>query len=394
MNKKDLRSVYLDYQASTPVHPRVKEAMLPFFDLEYGNPHSNDHSMGWSSMKAVQRSRMEIADFLGSDSDEVIFTSGATESNNLAIFGLLNFLKDKNKSRIIVSSIEHKCVLESAKAASRMHNFEIIHLAPNNQGIIEQSSLEDLIDDSVGLVSVMMVNNEIGTIQPIQDLINLSHKYGALFHSDASQAGTFIELNVNQINVDLLSISSHKIYGPKGVGALYIRREYQRFFKPLFYGGGQESGIRPGTIPTMLCVGLGEACKLMKETHPDNFAKMKNLSELFLRKLLLLHPQITVNGDLQLRHPGNLNILFSGYNAQSLLQQLQPKLAASTGSACTSGIQEPSYVLKALGLTDEDASCSIRFSFGVNTSEEEVVYAVEILCAALNAHEISYVNVA
>jgi cysteine desulfurase len=383
MNLNAIKSIYLDYQATTPVDERVLESMGPFFNVEYGNPHSSDHWYGWQAKKAVDRARRQVADFIRVDPDEIIFTSGATEANNLVIIGSLNNLKKVGKNKLIVSAFEHKCVLECMRVAEQQ-GFEVIYLMPTKQGFIEPSSLEKIMDHSVGLVSVMMVNNEIGTVQPIKELATLTHRFGGLFHTDAAQAGNFIEVNNDIIDADLMSLSSHKIYGPKGIGALYIKRSIQRNISPIIYGGGQENGFRSGTLPTMLCVGFGEACSIASVSTDERAKKLRNHSSVFLKLLRLKRPDVILNGAEINRHPGNLNIQFPSVDAHSLIQALQPNVAASTGSACTTGTPEPSYVLKAVGLSDAQARSSLRFSFGWNTDISEIERAVEYILLALD----------
>lgn len=383
MNTKTISPIYLDYQATTPVEDRVLDAMMPHFSKQYGNPHSNDHWFGWQSKKAVDTARKSVADFMNSDPDEVIFTSGATEANNIAVLGTLDFLKKSGKSRIIVSSFEHKCVLESAKAAKRQ-GFEVTFLKPNADGFVTPASLADIIDDRVGFVSVMMVNNEIGTVQPVAELAAIAHSVGALFHTDAAQAGVFLKIDVEKIDVDLLSLSGHKIYGPKGIGILFIKREIQNAVSPLIYGGGQESGFRSGTLPTMLCVGLGKACEIMATDREQNAQHLQKLSSLFWDLISTKHLAAVINGSLTQRHPGNLNIAFTDMDAHSLLQALQPNVAASTGSACTTGTPEPSHVLRAIGLSDDRAEASVRFSFGIHDTEEDIRRAATYITNTLS----------
>jgi len=383
MNELKNLTIYLDSQATTPVENRVLEVMMPHFSSQYGNPHSNDHWFGWQSKKAVDTSRKSVADFINSDPDEVIFTSGATEASNIAVLGTLDFLKKSGKTRIIVSAFEHKCVLEAAKAAKRQ-GFEVTFLKPNADGFVTPTALADIIDDRVGFVSVMMVNNEIGTVQPVTELASIAHSVGALFHTDAAQAGIFLEIDVTKIGADLLSLSGHKIYGPKGIGVLFIKREVQSAISPLIYGGGQESGFRSGTLPTMLCVGIGKACEIMAADRTKNIQHLQKLSAIFWHLISAQHLTAVINGSITQRHPGNLNIAFTDIDAHSLLQALQPNVAASTGSACTTGTPEPSHVLRAIGLSDDRAEASVRFSFGLHNTEEEIRGAVEYIGIALS----------
>lgn len=383
MKNKSKTPIYLDNQATTPVEKRVLEAMLPYFSAEYGNPHSSDHWYGWQSKKATDSARLQVSQLIHSDPDEVIFTSGATEANNIAVLGSLNFLNRRKKTRIIISAFEHKCILEAAKAAQQQ-GFKITILKPNENGFITPEILLNNIGDDVGLVSVLTVNNEIGTIQPVKELAAISRCAGALFHTDAAQAAAFLNINVTETGADLLSLSAHKIYGPKGIGALFIKREVQKNITPLIFGGGQENGFRPGTLPTMLCVGFGKACEIAALERDKNISYLQNLSYLFCTLLSKNNPNILINGSIQQRHPGNLNIAFPGIDAHSLLQSLQPNIAASTGSACTTGTPEPSHVLRSIGLSDDRAESSVRFSFGLQNTEEEIRSAVTQISDAIN----------
>jgi len=372
------KTIFLDFQSSTPLHKKAVEMMAPYVTEKFANPHSNDHVLGWESQQAVQSARRKIANAVGADDDEIIFTSGATEANNLAVKGLERFLRSRGKIKIITSSIEHKCVLASLEFLKE-GGFDIVCLQPSNDGIILPEILQSAMDDTVGLVSIMLVNNEIGTIQPISELCTIAHQGDALFHTDAAQASVFMNIDVNQLDVDLLSLSSHKIYGPKGIGALFIRRDIKRNITPIIHGWGQEDGLRSGTLPTGLCVGFGEALYQTSRATEANAKKLEMLSSLFLTELKKAIPEIEVNGSLENRHPGNLNIRFPNFKSQDFLQSLQPKIAASTGSACNSGIEAPSYVLDAIGLAPNVAAESIRFSFGVNQAPEEIMEAVKII---------------
>lgn len=379
--KTEIQKIYLDYHSTTPVDKRVMKVMQPFFEDQFGNPHSKDHMFGWEAHKAVERARGQISDLIGADADEIIFTSGATEANNLAIIGTALAMGPKQRNKIIVSEIEHKCVLNSASYLKN-HGFEILCVPVDKNGVISLIDLETLIDDKTALVSVMTVNNEIGSIQPIKEVGSLCHEYGAIFHTDAAQATLFIGLDVSEMSIDLLSLSSHKIYGPKGIGALYISRDLQNKPNPLIHGGGQEQGYRSGTLPTMLCAGFGEACVLACSERENYQTKIKELSASFYAELSQKIPEIQINGSWENRHPGNLNILFPYIDAESLIGALQPYIAASTGSACTTGIPEPSHVLKAIGLTTEQAESSIRFGVGRQTTESHITDAVDLIASA------------
>lgn len=325
----DENTIYLDYQASTPTDHKVLEAMSPFITYEHANPHSNDHILGWKANQAIEKARGKIAQAIGADSDELIFTSGATEANNFIVKGIAEHLKRAKKTKIITSSIEHKCVLSCFEYLGS-NGFEVIYLQPNADGTITPERLQNAIDEFTGLVSVMLVNNEIGTIQPVAELAVIAHEYGALFHTDAAQAPIFTKIDTGDLGADMISFSSHKIYGPKGIGAAYIKRDIKDRLTPLIHGGGQEDGLRSGTLPTALCVGFGEAFSYVAADAESNKDKLQRLSALFLEELKKKIPNIEVNGTLATRHPGNLNIRFPEIKAQDFLQTMQPHIAAST----------------------------------------------------------------
>ena len=377
--------LFFDHQATTPVDPRVFSAMEPFYQREFGNPHSAEHVLGWRASKAVEEAATKVGSLIGADADEVIFTSGATEANNLAIFGVARGRGIEGRNRILISALEHKSIIEVARALSRQNNFHIETIPVNKQGEIDFEFYEKKLDENVLLVSVMAVNNEIGTIQSVKKIAELAKKRNALFHCDAAQAPCAIDLDVLSCNIDLLSLSGHKIYGPKGIGALYIRRELHRQMQPLFYGGGQQDGLRPGTLPVQLCVGLGAAADIMNS--PEAKREREHLCRLrnrFLKRLNSLGFDFELNGPpLDTRHPGNINIQFKGFSASEVLATLQPRLAASSGSACISGIAEPSYVLRAIGLNHEEAESSIRFSFGRFSTERNIDEGISLIETAL-----------
>jgi len=364
-------TVFLDYQASTPLRKAVLDVMLPYLTTFYANPHSTDHILGWQSQQALQSARTQVANAIKADPDEIVFTSGATEANNLAIQGLKRSMQSTGKTTIVTSAIEHKCVLSCCEYLAE-EGFTVVELQPNSAGIIEPSSLQSIDHGNIGLVSIMLVNNEIGTIQPIKELAEIAHSMGAIFHTDAAQAPVFLPIDVQDNDVDLLSLSGHKIYGPKGVGALFIKREIRSLLNPIMHGGGQEDGLRSGTLPTALCVGFGEALQLITEDIEKNRNTLVELSTEFFNRLSAKLPDIVINGSSSERHPGNLNIRFPGFDARDLLQSLQPLVAASTGSACSTGTEEPSYVLTALGLSMTEASECVRFSFGVDQDKDAI----------------------
>lgn len=372
-------TIYLDFQASTPVRAEVLTAMQPYFSEMYGNPHANDHIKGWEANKAVEISRFKIAQAIGADQDEIVFTSGATEANNMILKGLEKHLQAAGKDTILVSAIEHKCVLESA-AYMRERGFQVVHIRSDSDGIVTKDALKCAMTDRVGLVSVMLVNNEIGTVQPVQELADTAHKYGALFHTDAAQAPVFMDLDTDELDIDFMSLSSHKAYGPKGIGVLYVRRDRKDKLQPLMHGGGQEDGLRSGTLPTALCVGMAAALEFCAAGNEANAQKLEQLSHQFWQQLKDSIPEISLIGSRTLRHPGNLNILFPGIKASHFLQALQPNIAASTGSACNSGIENPSYVLAEIGLDRQQAASCIRFSLGIDQTPEQIRGAAVIIC--------------
>lgn len=363
--------IYLDYQASTPVDPRVFEVMSPYFTKEFGNPHSTTHIYGTQAHKAIEQARSQIAKVINAYPEEIIFTSGATEANNLAILGACRALKGQGKSEIISITTEHKSVLGPLKELEK-EGFKIILLPVQKNGIIKIEELEKALSSKTALVSVMAANNEIGVLQPIRDISKLAHKHGALFHTDAAQAFGKIPLDAKKDDIDLLSISGHKIYGPKGVGALYIRNGVT--ILPLVYGGGQERHLRPGTLPTPLCVGLGEASRIACENLSSESNQLLALRNKFLALFQGNLPGFVVNGDLEARLPGNLNISIEGVNSKPLLANLTG-IAVSVGSACTSAKMEPSHVLRALDREGTLPPANVRLSVGRFTTEQDVEQA-------------------
>ena len=360
--------------------------MLPYFREAFGNPHSADHTLGWNSSLAVEQAAAQVTGLIGADPDEIIFTSGATEANNMALLGLARRVRSiSRRRRFILSEIEHKCVLTAERAISDQHGLPVDHLPVDQEGRILLASLENALNDDVLAVSIMAVNNEIGTIQDIQKISEHARNAGAIFHCDAAQAPISMDLRGIAEHVDMLSLSAHKMYGPKGIGALYVSRELQDRVEPLIYGGGQQGGLRSGTVPTALCVGMGTAAELLSgDEAMQKRALLRQRRDRFLEKLSDLPWSIRLNGPSEeSRHPGNANICFEGFFAQDILQVLQPHLAASTGAACTSGIPELSHVLKAIGLSPEDAEASIRFSLGFDTTDTDIDDAVNLIDNAL-----------
>ncbi|MFL5280185.1 MAG: cysteine desulfurase family protein [Rhodopila sp.] len=374
--------VYLDNQATTRCDPRVVQAMLPFFSEDYGNPHSVEHVMGRKAEEAVERARMQVASLLGADEKEIIFTSGATEANNIAIKGAARFAAgtDDPRRRIITVATEHKCVLE-AVADLAAEGFEPIVLPVRADGLLDPDELRHALSIPTVLVSVMAVNNETGVVQDIAGLAAIAKQAGALFHTDLAQAVGKIPVNLGGWKVDLASVSGHKLYGPKGIGALYVRRRPRVRLTPLFSGGGQERGLRSGTLPTPLIVGLGAACDLAAAEMEIEAARIAELRRRLMDCLSGDIPDLRINGSLQARIAGNLNLTFPSATAIALMQAA-PDLCVSTGSACSSAEVEPSYVLRAMGLSDEAAASTLRIGIGRFTSAADIDYAAAALAAA------------
>jgi len=377
---QDGKLIYADYQATTPVDPRVVERMAPYWNESFGNPHSGDHVAGWRAAKAVQEAAESVAALIGADADEIVFTSGATEANNLALFGLAR-RAPRGRNRILVSAIEHKCVLAAAKALAAREGFVVEPIPVDREGFVSPADLEERLDDDVLLVSVMVVNNEIGTIQDTARLAALLAARGVPLHCDAAQAPCAMEMSSIAGHVDLASLSAHKMYGPPGIGVLYVRRELQRGVEPLLHGGGQQNGLRSGTVPLPLCVGMGAAAELLSGAEAAEEVKRVGLQrDRFVDRLRSVACPIAINGPTgHRRHPGNANIQFEGLDAHDLLGVLQPRLAASTGAACTSGIPEPSHVLAALRRSPAGGHASVRFSFGRFTADDEIEEAARLV---------------
>lgn len=379
--------LYFDYQASTPVAEEVFLKMRPYFSESFANPHSADHYQGWKSYEAVENAAQQIANLIGADSDEIIFTSGATESNNLAILGCARraAMANSARKRILLGATEHKCILSLGRVLAEQYDYVVDSIPVNQDGHIISKELERLLGDDVLLVSIMAVNNEIGSIQDIAALSEIIDKTGAIFHCDAAQAPMAVGTTHTAAHADMISLSGHKMYGPKGIGALYIRRDIQDNIEPLIHGGGQQNGLRSGTLPTPLCVGMGAAAE-----YVGSFGAAEKRNELrlrrdrFLNMLLALPWEGKLYGDAgQKRHPGNISIGFKNFDAADILGVLQPHLAASTGSACTSGIPEPSHVLRAINVTAAEAQTVIRLSIGFETSNQEIDEAVQLINLAI-----------
>ena len=372
------KPIYFDYQATTPLDKRVFEAMTPYFLDKIGNPHSRNHIWGFEAEDAIEEARYQVAKVIKADLKDIIFTSGATESNNLALKGVMDFYSQNNKNHLIISKIEHKCILSTAHYLEEK-GFKVTYLPVKENGIIDLDVLKSAITDKTALISVMAVNNEIGVIQPLAEIGKICREKGVFFHTDAAQAIGKIHMDVNAMNIDLLSISGHKIYGPKGIGALYIRRKPRVKLLPQIHGGGQERGLRSGTLATPLCVGLGKACDIIEKEIDKDIQQAKELQKMFLDGLNGSLEKIYLNGDLEQRVANNLNISFAGVEGESLLLGINNKIAVSSGSACTSSSLEGSYVLRALGVEEDLAHTSIRIGFGRFTTKEDVQIALNCL---------------
>lgn len=371
------KPIYFDYSATTPVDPRVAKKMMQYLtpDTEFGNPASRSHEYGWHAEEAVETARKQVADLIGANPKEIVWTSGATESDNLAIKGAAHFYQKKGK-HIITCKTEHKAVLDTCRQLER-EGFEVTYLDPEDSGLIDLKKLETAIRPDTILISIMHVNNEIGVIQDIAAIGKLAHEKKVLFHTDAAQSAGKVPIDVNAMNVDLMSLSAHKVYGPKGIGALYVRRKPRVRIEAQMHGGGHERGMRSGTLPTHQIVGMGEAFRIAKEEMPAEAERLRALRDRLLDGIKDMD-EVYINGDLEHRIPGNINISFNFVEGESLIMALKD-IAVSSGSACTSASLEPSYVLRALGRSDELAHSSIRFTMGRFTTEEEVDRAIKLV---------------
>jgi cysteine desulfurase len=361
--------------------PRVMEAMIPYFMEKFGNPHSRSHSFGFEAEEAVEKARAQVANLIGADPKEIIFTSGATEANNLAIKGVANFYKAK-KNHIITLITEHKCVLDTCRHLEK-DGFRVTYLPVQPNGIVDLKLLEDSITDQTSLISIMAVHNEIGVIQPLEEIGKICRKHGVFFHTDMAQGFGKIPIDVEKCNIDLASISGHKIYGPKGIGALYIRRRPRIRLVPIINGGGQERGMRSGTNPTPLIVGLGKAAEIAGQEMEKDMIYARNLHDRLVGAIMKGAKDVYLNGDAKIRWPGNINLSFAYIEGESMILAIKD-LAVSSGSACTSASLEPSYVLRALGLDEEMAHTSIRFGIGRFTTEEEIDYATKLILSKID----------
>lgn len=375
------RPVYLDYQATTPVDNFVLDVMTPYFTRAFGNPHSTSHTYGWEARDAVESARQQLADMINADPREIIFTSGATESNNMAIKGVGRFFAGR-KRHMIALKTEHKCVLESLKYMQR-HDIDVTWLDVDSDGLVDLDAIAAALRPDTALVSVMIANNEIGVVQPITEIGAMCRKAGAYLHTDAAQAAGKIPLDVQAMNIDLMSLSAHKMYGPMGIGALYIRRKPRVRLEPLMDGGGQERTMRSGTLPAPLVAGFGKAAEIVTQELDSEAIKICEMRDRLLKGLQQRIPDTFVNGSQTERLPGNINIGFRGIDSESLMDSLKDQVALSSGSACTSTSVEPSYVLRAIGLSDEDAHSSVRLCVGRMTTSDEIDFAITAISDAV-----------
>ncbi len=375
------RPIYLDYQATTPVDPRVVEAMTPFFTGAFGNPHSTSHVFGWEARDAVESARARVAELINADPREVVFTSGATESNNMAVKGVGRFFADR-KRHMVIPVTEHKCVLESAKYMAAQ-GIDVTWLRIGKDGLIDPDAVRSAVRDDTALVSVMMVNNEIGTVQPIAEIGKICRDRGTHLHTDAAQAAGKVEIDVKAMNIDLMSLSGHKMYGPMGIGVLYVRRKPRVRLEPLMDGGGQERTLRSGTLPAPLVVGIGTAAQVARDVMADESNRINLLRNRLIQGLQEQAGDTFINGTQSDRIAGNINIGFKGVDSDALMDELKDDVALSSGSACMSNAVEPSYVLRAIGLSDEDAHSSVRLCVGRMTTKDEIELAIEKISAAV-----------
>tara|TARA_B100000683_G_scaffold276476_1_gene330638 strand:- start:3471 stop:4688 length:1218 start_codon:yes stop_codon:yes gene_type:complete len=373
--------IYFDNHATTPLDPRVLEAMMPYLTNTFGNSASRNHSFGWAAEDAVEKAREEVASLLGAHPKEIIWTSGATESDNLAIKGIAHFYQERGK-HIITSKIEHKAVIDACRALE-VDGFEVTYLTPGRDGLISVDQVEAAMRDDTILVSLMHVNNELGVINPIKEIGALTRERKVFFHCDAVQSIGRLPFDVNELNVDLVAISGHKLYGPKGVGALYVRRKPRVRLAPIIHGGGHERGFRSGTLNVPGIVGFGKACALAEAEMHEEDKRVAALRDRLHKKITDALPEVYLNGSQEHRVSGNLNISFAYVEGESLLMAINKDVAVSSGSACTSASLEPSYVLRALGVGDELAHSSIRFGLGRFSTEEEVDYVANLVIDAV-----------
>ena len=373
--------IYMDNHATTPVDPRVYEAMTPYFLQKFGNAASRKHSFGWEAEAAVEQARKEVAQLIGADPKEIIFTSGATESDNLAIRGVAERYRDRG-NHIITVATEHKAVLDTCRRLERS-GFRVTYLPVDRGGLVDPDQVRRAISGRTILITIMFGNNEIGAIHPVADIGRMARENGVLFHTDATQAAGHVPVDVEKMNIDLLSLSAHKMYGPKGIGGLYVRQKNPRAVPPMIEGGGHERGMRSGTLNVPGIVGLGKACRICDEQMDTESERLRNLRDRLKDGILAALDEVYLNGHATKRLPHNLNLSFAYVEAESLLMGLSD-IALSTGSACTSAAVEPSYVMKALGVGEDLLHCSIRFGLGRFNTEEEVDYVKDRVVEAVN----------
>lgn len=378
-----MKKIYLDNNSTTQIDPIVLENMLPFFNIKYGNSSSQSHAFGWEAKAAIDIAREQIANLINAENDEIIFTSGATESNNLAINGLISYKhRESKKSNIITSTIEHKAVLDVCKKVS-INGCKTIYVKPNNEGIINIEKIKNLIHENITLISIMHANNEIGTIQPIKEIGKLCEDNNIILHVDAAQSLGKIKIDVKNMKIDMLSISSHKIYGPKGVGALYIKNKKRKTkLEPIIVGGGQENNLRSGTLPTPLIVGFGKACELAFNKIQSDNQRIQKLSNKLINNILDVYPNIKLNGSREHRIPGNINLSFPFLKGLSIINSM-PEIAISSGSACTSSSPAPSHVLNEIGISKIDSNTSIRIGIGRFNTDKDIEIASNSIINAI-----------
>jgi len=374
--------IYLDNHATTPLDPRVLETMLPYFTENFGNASSRSHEFGWKAEEAVENARKQVASVLGASSKEIIWTSGATESDNLALIGIAEMYKEKG-NHIITTPIEHKAVLDTCKYLEKL-GYDVTYLPVDNYGLVNPEDVRKAITDKTILISIIHGNNEIGTVQPLKEIGAIAKEKGVIFHSDCVQTFGRTPLNVEEMGLDLVSISAHKIYGPKGIGALYVRRKNPRVrLAEQIHGGGHERGMRSGTLNVPSIVGFGKAAELAQQLMAEESEKLRSWRERMIKEISAALPEVYLNGHPTHRLPNNVNISFAFVEGESMIMGM-PKLAVSSGSACTSASLEPSYVLKAIGVGEELAHTSIRFGLGRFNTEEEVNYAIKTVIETVN----------
>lgn len=377
-----MKPIYLDYQATTPVDPRVVKAMQPYWEQDFGNPHSEGHAYGRQTRRAVELARSQVADFIGADDNEIVFLSGSTESCNLALRGAVNAAQPKSRREIITLATEHSAVLETAQRLNRNgRKATILPVQPD--GLLDLNSLAAALNHETLLVSCMLANNEIGVIQPLKEIARLCREADAFIHTDATQAAGRIPIDVDELDVDLLSLSAHKIYGPNGIGALYIRNRPDLRIEPMITGGSQEGGFRAGTVAAPLAVGLGAACAIAQQELEKDDQRIAKLTKRLLQELRAAFPALRIFGSQESRVPGNLSIGIPGVLGEQLVEAISDKIAISTGAACATGSPEPSHVLTALGLDPETAASAVRISLGRFTTETEITTATTALRRAI-----------